>query len=29
MYVVYVHGGGGAVTMMDILGGKNRVVKEF
>ena len=27
MYVVYVHWG--AVTMMDIPGGRNRVVKEF
>jgi len=27
MYVVYVHGG--AMTMMDIPGEENRVVKEF
>jgi len=27
MNVVYVHGG--AMTMMDILAGRNRVVKEF
>ena len=27
MYVVYVHGG--AVTMMDIPGGGNKVVNEF
>ena len=27
MYVVFVHGG--AVTMLDIPGGENRVFKEF